>query len=263
MTRLLSGVALVTASSAITIWGSPTAFFVFIGVFVAVGSHEFFHMLQSAGEPSMRSAGIAGGLALYSAVSLGGAAGALLFTPLVFIGIMGWATFFHHGDSYKTAANTLFGVFYVGLTLSPLSLVRQMNDGVLLLFLLAFTNVFCDSMAYYTGKNLGKTPLAPSISPKKTVEGFVGGLIGAVTAAIAFAHFLMPGFGLRHAAAIGLMAGLVGPVGDLAESSIKRNMGVKDSGSLIPGHGGVLDRLDSWMFTAPVFYVYLRLALGV
>ncbi len=262
MTRLLSGVTLVSVSAAVTIWGSPTAFFVFIGVFAAVGLYEFFQMLESAGEPSMRYAGIAGGLALYSAVSLGGAIGALSFTPLIFVGVMGWATLFHHDNSYKTASNTLFGVFYVGLTLSPLVLVRNMNDGVLLLFLLAFANTFCDSMAYYTGKNFGKTPLAPSISPKKTVEGFVGGLVGAVVTATAFAHFFMPGFGLSHAAVIGFMAGIVGPVGDLAESSIKRKMGVKDSGSLIPGHGGALDRLDSWMFTAPVFYVYLRFVMG-
>lgn len=262
MTRLLSGVALAAVSAGIIIWGSPGAFRVFISVFVAVGLYEFFQMLKSAGEPAIPAAGIAGGVSLYYAVSLGGAAGALSFTPLIFICVMGWATLFHHEDSFKAASNTLFGLFYVGLTLAPLALVRDMRDGVLIIFLLAFANTFCDSMAYYTGKNFGKTPLAPSISPKKTVEGFVGGLMGAVVSSTAFAHFFMPGFGLHHAVIIGFIAGLAGPVGDLAESSIKRKMGVKDSGSFLPGHGGALDRMDSWMFTAPLFYIYLRFVAG-
>ena len=255
MTRLLSGAALAAAFAGVIIWGRPAAFCVFMGVFVAVGLYEFFQMLKSAGEPSIPAAGIAGGLALYFAVSFGGAAWALSLTPLIFIGVMGWATLFHHDNSYKAASSTLFGVFYIGLTLSQLALVRYMNDGVSLLFLLIFANTFCDSMAYYTGKNFGKTPLAPSISPKKTVEGFVGGLLGAVMAASAFAHFFMPTFGLHHAVIVGFIAGLAGPLGDLAESSIKRKMGVKDSGSFIPGHGGALDRMDSWI-SPPRFFTF-------
>jgi phosphatidate cytidylyltransferase len=262
VTRLLSGVTLAALSAGVIIWSAPLAFFVFIAVFVTAGLFEYFQMLKSAGEPVIPGVGIVAGLALFSAVSLGGAIGALSFTPLIFIGVMGWATLLHHGDSYKTASNTLFGAFYIGLTLSQLVLVRYMSDGVLLILLLAFANTFCDSLAYYIGKNFGKTPLAPSISPNKTVEGFVGGLAGALLISTVFAHFLMPGFGLRHAVVVGLIAGLAGPMGDLAESSLKRNMRIKDSGSLIPGHGGALDRMDSWLFTAPVFYVYLRFVVG-
>ena len=262
MTRLLSGFALAVVSAGIIAWGSPGAFRVFISVFVAVGLYEFFKMLKSAGEPAIPAVGIAGGVALYYAVSMGGATGALSFTPLIFIIVMGWATLFHHDNSYKAASNTLFGLFYIGLTLAPLALIREMRDGVSLMFLLAFANTLCDSMAYYTGKAFGKTPLAPSISPNKTVEGFVGGLAGAVLGAAVFSEFFMPGFGLHHAVIVGFIAGLAGPVGDLAESSTKRKMGVKDSGSFLPGHGGALDRMDSWMFTAPLFYVYLRFVAG-
>jgi phosphatidate cytidylyltransferase len=263
VTRLLSGVSLASVSAGIIIWGSPGAFRVFLSVFVAVGLYEFFKMLKSAGEPAIPSAGIAGGISLYYAVAIGGADGALVFTPLIFIIAMGWATLFHHDNFYKAASNTLFGLFYVGLTLAPLALIREMRDGVALVFLLAFANTFCDSMAYYTGKNFGKTPLAPLISPNKTVEGFVGGLAGAVVTSAVFAHFFMPGFGLHHAVIIGFIAGLAGPMGDLAESSVKRKMGVKDSGLFLPGHGGALDRIDSWLFTAPIFYVYLRFVAGV
>jgi phosphatidate cytidylyltransferase len=262
VTRLLSGVALAAVSAGIIYWGSPLAFRVFISVFVAVGLYEYFLMLQSAGEPAMADVGIVGGISLYYAIAIGGADGALAFTPLIFIGVMGGATLFHHDNSFKAASNTLLGLFYVGLTLAPLALVREMRDGVPLVFMLAFANTLCDSMAYYTGKTFGKTPLAPSISPKKTVEGFVGGLAGAVLSAAVFAHFFMPVFGLHHAVIIGFIAGLAGPVGDLAESSIKRKMGAKDSGSFLPGHGGALDRMDSWMFTAPLFYVYLRFVAG-
>lgn len=243
-------------------YGPPMAFRVFIGVFVAVGLYEFFRMLEVAGEPAIPAAGIAGGITLYCAVSSWGADGALPAAPLAFIGVVGWATLFHRGDSYRAASNTLFGLFYIGLTLAPLALIREMREGVWLILLLAVANTFCDSMAYYTGKNFGKTPLAPSISPKKTVEGFVGGLVGAVAASAAFVHFFMPGFGLHHGVIIGFIAALAGPVGDLAESSVKRKMGVKDSGSFLPGHGGALDRMDSWMFTSPLFYVYLRFAAG-
>ena len=262
MTRLLSGLAMAAVSAGIILYGSPWLFRVFVSVFVAVGLYEYFRMLKSAGEPAIPAAGIAGGFALYYAISLGVADTALSFTPLIFIGVMGWATLFHHDNSFRAASNTLFGLFYIGLTLAPLALVREMREGVALIILLAVANTFCDSMAYYTGKNFGKTPLAPSISPKKTVEGFVGGLVGAVAASSLFANFFMPGFGLSHAALIGFIAGLAGPVGDLAESSIKRKMGVKDSGSFLPGHGGALDRMDSWIFTAPLFYVYLRFVAG-
>lgn len=262
MTRIISGVALAVVSAAVIIWAPPVAFFIYGSVFAAIGLSEYFRMLNHAGEPSIPSAGIGGGLALFAAISLGGSIGALLVTPLVFISVMGASALLLNENSHRGASNTLFGAFYIGLTLPPLVLIRHMPDGVTLIFLLIFANTFCDSMAYYTGKNLGKTPLAPSISPKKTVEGFLGGLVGAVVASVAFVHFFAPGFGVVHAISIGLIAGFVGPVGDLAESSLKRRMGVKDSGSALPGHGGALDRLDSWIFTSPVFYLYIRFVMG-
>lgn len=117
-----------------------------------------------------------------------------------------------------------------------------------------------DTCAYFIGKTLGRTPLCPSLSPGKTVEGSVGGFLGAVLAGAAFGLWVhLP---VRHGIAVGIIAGLVGQVGDLFESALKREIGMKDFGRLMPGHGGMLDRADSLLFSIPLAYLYLRLFAG-
>ena len=113
------------------------------------------------------------------------------------------------------------------------------------------------SAAYYTGRAFGRTPLAPSISPKKTREGFAGGVVGAMIGAMGAQYLLFPFLTVFDALALGLIAGIVGQLGDLVESAMKRSADVKDSGALLPGHGGVLDRFDSLIVATPVYYVYL------
>jgi phosphatidate cytidylyltransferase len=113
-----------------------------------------------------------------------------------------------------------------------------------------------DSLAYYGGRAFGRHPLAPVVSPKKTVEGAVAGLVGSVLAAILIGIRLL-GQSLLPMAVAGLLIGGVGQIGDLSESALKRSAGVKDSSSILPGHGGILDRLDSLLFAAPIFYWFL------
>lgn len=158
---------------------------------------------------------------------------------------------------------TLFGVVYVGATLSTAVSTRTLPTGEMLVLFLAVVTWASDAGAYYAGTLWGKHLLMPSISPKKTVEGVFGGLVSAVAAALLaqlwFASQLSPWDGL----ALGALLTFSGLVGDLFESAIKRRQGVKDSGGILPGHGGMLDRLDSLLFTAPTFYYYVTCIRGL
>jgi phosphatidate cytidylyltransferase len=128
---------------------------------------------------------------------------------------------------------------------------------VMLLLAIVMTS---DTFAYFTGSAFGRHKLAPLVSPGKTIEGLAGGLIGGVVAALLVRRFGLPGIPLAAAIALGIVVAVFGVVGDLVESLMKRWSGVKDSGHLFPGHGGMLDRLDSLLFGAPVLYYYFLYA---
>jgi phosphatidate cytidylyltransferase len=174
------------------------------------------------------------------------------------------------------AAATIFAPIYLGLPLGALAATRGDNaamdsgaigiptgliwdttDGRLILLLLMAVIVVSDSAQYYTGRAFGRRPLAPTISPKKTVEGAIGGVVFGTLATMVGGHYVF-GSALWLLALLGATISLLGIVGDLFESMLKRSAGVKDSSNLIPGHGGVLDRIDSWLFAAPVYYVFVR-----
>jgi phosphatidate cytidylyltransferase len=148
-------------------------------------------------------------------------------------------------------------VLYIGMPLGALAAIRGLGGRESLL-LLMLTIVVSDSAQYYTGRAFGRRPLAPSISPKKTVEGAIGGILFGTAAMYLGGLRVFPAASpmmlvIASAAVVGL-----GIVGDLFESLLKRSAGVKDSSQLIPGHGGVLDRIDSWLFAGPVYYVFSR-----
>ena len=159
------------------------------------------------------------------------------------------------GPSESTFAQTgiaALGILYCSTLIGFIVLLQR--ELVLLLFAIIWAG---DSAAYYVGKSLGRRALAPTISPKKTVEGAIAGLVGSVAAAMIFgAIFLGEAPGKLMAAS--LVTAAAGQIGDLAESAMKRSAGVKDSSALLPGHGGMLDRLDSVLFAAPVFYWFFH-----
>ena len=128
------------------------------------------------------------------------------------------------------------------------------------LFLLMLTVMVSDTAQYYTGRGLGRRLLAPAISPKKTVEGAVGGFVFGALLLAAAGQWWLPRFPMAFRAMLGLVVVALGIAGDLFESMLKRSAGVKDSSALIPGHGGVLDRIDALLFAAPVYYVVLKYA---
>ena len=134
-----------------------------------------------------------------------------------------------------------------------------MPDGALLIFFVVLVSWSGDTGAYVVGKAMGRRALAPIISPKKTYEGLAGGLVLACLMALAARAWFLPGFSVVDFVALGILLTTAGLMGDLAESAVKRSAGFKDSGALIPGHGGMLDRLDSLLFTSPAFYYYVTI----
>ena len=163
-------------------------------------------------------------------------------------------------QSLRDGAMTLFGVLYLGLTLSTLSMTRLLPLGEWLIFFLLLVTWASDTGAYIVGTLYGRHRLAPTISPKKTVEGLVGGLIGAIIVAYAARWWFLPELSGLDCLILAILLTITGLWGDLTESAMKRSVGMKDSGRILPGHGGMLDRLDSLLFTAPVFYYYVTLA---
>lgn len=152
-----------------------------------------------------------------------------------------------------------FGLVYVAVMLSFVFRLRMMQDGFYLIWLVFICSWVNDTCAYCVGILMGKHKMAPKLSPKKTIEGAIGGVAGTAAVAALYGHFLLQGkAGLNHpemACAIACaVAAVLSIIGDLAASAIKRNYDVKDYGNLIPGHGGILDRFDSMIFTAPVIY---------
>jgi len=162
-------------------------------------------------------------------------------------------------DAFMDGLALVMGVLYIGLTLSYLLLIRGLPDGALLIFFVVVVTWAGDTGAYLAGKTLGRHALAPVISPKKTYEGLAGGFLLACTLGLMARGWFLPAFSLGDCLVLGLLLTMAGLIGDLTESAIKRSAGFKDSGSLIPGHGGMLDRLDSLLFTAPAFYYYVTI----
>jgi len=154
---------------------------------------------------------------------------------------------------------TMAGMVYIGCLLSHLVALRGLDDGRSWVFLALLATFGSDTAAYFTGRALGKHKLAPSISPGKTWEGTIAGILGAIIISLLFtipSPLSLP-LGYGQAILLGLLVSVFGQLGDLVESLLKRNMGVKDSGRLLPGHGGALDRIDSVVFASVVVYYYV------
>jgi len=158
-------------------------------------------------------------------------------------------------DSTVNASITLLGILYIGWMFSYLILIRELTPHGAYLFFLVIAVWACDTTAYFVGTYLGRVKLSPFISPKKTVEGAVSGLIVSVIAAAVFSRLI--NMSMMHGVILGSIIGIVGQISDLVESLIKRDAGVKDSSNIIPGHGGFLDRMDSFILTAPIMYYYI------
>ena len=181
----------------------------------------------------------------------------LLVTAAVFFTLV-WLVFrSQREEAFTSWVWTLAGMFYVGWMLSYFVALRSMENGMEWVFLALLSTFASDTSAFFAGRALGKHPLARGISPWKTWEGAIAGLLGAIIACLILAIVLQDlNLGYQKAILLGFLISLFAQLGDLVESLLKRNMGVKDSGKLIPGHGGILDRIDSVVFVGALVYYY-------
>lgn len=238
-----------------------------VDLMILLGLREFYILMRAKGYRPFGALGYFCALAISAYAWRQGVAVPLILTASL-LAIM-IREIFRKDMSHSLIhmAVTVFGVMYVGWLGSHLVMLRQLpalrggpdEVGAQLVFFAALVTWATDTGAYLAGIAFGRHPLAPAISPKKTREGAVGGLAAAALVgwlcARGFADFITPLAG----ALLGLTAGLVGQLGDLVESLIKRDAGTKDTAELIPGHGGVLDRFDSLLFTVPVLYYWFRI----
>lgn len=254
-----------------------------LALLAALGTTEFFRLAEHAGARPFRILGILASILLVLGAAWSDGLGAwalpaLLTLLALALLTLGAAVFSRSVEERPLASTavTAFAPIYLGVSLSFGVHLRGFpgaGDGgpgwegsVLLIFPLVVA-WFGDSAAYFAGHRWGRTKLIPSVSPGKTVVGAVGGLLGAVAGSVLCGVLLLgpyTGLALSVAAAalIGVVVGVVAQLGDLAESLLKREAGVKDSGTLFPGHGGVLDRFDSILFALPVTYLLLRVLTG-
>lgn len=259
--RIVSGVlGVALAILLIHLGGIP---FLLAALFLAgVGLFEFFRMVENKGVKPFTVLGILTGLILIliAYFNKGTSFTLNLFLPALVAGL--FLTFtvqlIKHGteNAIQNIGVTFFGVFYVAGLMAHFVMLRNVDSTVISGEAAIWFGFICtwsaDSFAYFVGRALGKKPLAPKISPKKTVEGFWGGFAGSILAGLVFS--LVMHIDPLKGALIGALLGIVGQVGDMFESALKRDAGIKDSGKLIPGHGGVLDRFDSAFFTLTLTY---------
>lgn len=191
-----------------------------------------------------------------------------LLYSLIVLAIVLRELFHNDGSPIINIGTSLFGVFFFGLFMSALLKLNvimqaQSNGGNLFIILLLMSIWIMDSAAFFIGIRFGKHRLYERVSPKKSWEGAVAGFVFAVVTVVAASQTLMPFLTLTHAIGIGAVIGVVGQMGDLVESLLKRDAGVKDSSSIIPGHGGIFDRFDSLFAVAPAVYIYVSLFMNL
>ena len=256
--RLISGIILVILAILIVGRGG-VLLYVTAGMISLVGLFELYRVMKIEKNP-LGVVGYLTAAAYYGLVWYDGQQYVILMAIAALMVLMGIYVFTF--PRYRTEEVTVafFGVFYAAVMLSYLYQVRAMADGIYLVWLIFFSSWGCDTCAYCVGMLMGKHKMAPVLSPKKSVEGAVGGVAGAALlgAVYAAATGSIP---VVYAVICGAGA-LISMVGDLAASAIKRNQGIKDYGTLIPGHGGILDRFDSVIFTAPAIYFLCTLLIS-
>jgi phosphatidate cytidylyltransferase len=280
--RFISTIVLWSVSLIIAFSGYEIAFCALIGLFGLVGLWEFYTMLDHKQLPNFKITGmicgavmLCGSFYYFSTVgpsqSYDFEVAVLLFFLLTVFTRQMFARL-RDDEPLQAMAYTLFGLLYVIwlfnfmtkiVYLTPRSEAGWVTGQFYCLYLIAVTK-FSDMGAYLVGSLVGRHQMIPHISPKKTWEGFVGALGLSLFASLMLFKLMpgsLPGLTWTHATILGLLLGFAAVVGDLAESIIKRSTGVKDSGGFLPGIGGILDLLDSLLFTAPLLFFYLRLVI--
>ena len=261
-TRLISGIVLVIIALATIISGSWNLFCTLLAVSL-IGMRELYKVMKVSDEhvTVLELVGYLGAVLYYIAMkadfgNYGTMAIIISMILILFVYVFGYPKY--HAEQVMAA---FFGVVYVAVMLSFIYLTRSLPDGKFLVWLIFLCSWGCDTCAYCVGMLIGKHKMAPVLSPKKSIEGAVGGVAGAALLGVIYAAATQGK--MAEYALICAVGALISMVGDLAASAIKRNQNIKDYGKLIPGHGGILDRFDSVIITAPVIYYLAKTILGI
>jgi phosphatidate cytidylyltransferase len=244
-------------------WKLPSVYFTgLVLAAVLVGLLEFYRMAQARGiNPNAVLGSMLGALIVLESYQplLHGMAKVYLAAGLLLIMIIRLFSSRPVEGALEDVASTVLGIFYVAVLFSFQVSIRTGSDGKQWLVFLYFVIWASDIGAYSIGIPFGKHRLYEKVSPKKSIEGLIGALIASAGMALLCRAWFMPFIGIGEAIGLALALAVVGVIGDLVESLFKRAAGIKDSGGIIPGHGGILDRMDSMLFAAPVLYYYLRI----
>jgi phosphatidate cytidylyltransferase len=253
MTRLISGVILFAAALAAILFLPPLLLRVLVCIVAALCADEYLRIV------GRRRVGTHVAAILLVVWACWWMSASAPLSPVIAVALgVGWLAIevLYEFRTIDEAAADLVAPLYIGLPLGMLMAVHLLGGWRVTLLLIA-TIVVSDSAQYYTGRAFGRRPLAPAISPKKTIEGAIGGVVFGIVFVVIAGGFVLPATSLVFRGVLGAVVVALGIFGDLFESRLKRVAGVKDSSTLIPGHGGVFDRIDALLFATPAFYYML------
>jgi phosphatidate cytidylyltransferase len=260
-TRLWTAIVALPATIAIVLFAPASVFTAFIAILTAWGLYEIVSMTKARGFENLIAVIIGGAFALILLLEGGGSRSASIIAAVVTISMLALvvrvalqgAADLSHSGWFVT-----LGALWVGVLFPYFALLRNHRGGIPIIILMLLLVVASDSGAYFTGRSLGRVKLLPRVSPNKTVEGAIGGLGACVIAAVALRPLLAPRWSVGVVVIMAAAVGVLAQFGDLAGSAFKRVAGVKDSGWIFPGHGGLLDRTCSLVFATAFTYYYLR-----
>ena len=258
--RFITALIIIPLVALVIFFGPSYTLSVMVSLAAIFGLYEFYSMTMIDGGMREKMAGIILGIILCGLFQWASYEMIMVFLGAVMVVLfLGYAYFSQELSILPNRIGILFlGIIYIPFLLSHITLINKLPQGIWWVFLLLATVWVGDTFALLIGSWWGRHKLSPLISPHKTVEGFFACFVGAILTVFAFKTLFLPTVRTADALFVGLGIAFFGQLGDLSESMIKRGAKVKDSGSLIPGHGGVLDRLDSFFFAAPFLYYFLK-----
>lgn len=256
MKRLLTALVLVPAAVGLIFLAPPIAVRAALALVGLLCLREFYGLLQGAGIRPYSGFGLVAGALLIAVPTLPHPG----YLTAVTLAVLGMAAVNRRAvaETYPSASATLFGIAYIGAPLMLAGLLHSLSPHWIFFALLVVW--VGDSAAYYVGRSIGRRKLAPHVSPGKTWEGTIGSVVLGTAAGGAYLYFAHPiELAPWAIAALPCLVNVAGQIGDLAESAVKRGAGAKDSGKLLPGHGGMLDRMDGALFAFPAVYLFLAI----
>ncbi len=256
--RWITGIIAVPLLIVAIVYGSPLFFFILITLVIAGCMFEYNSMLFKGKYYWEKTEGLVLAVLIPLSAYLGGEQ--LLLATTTFSFIVVFLLFLLRAGNrlaeFASLAGVVFGFMYIPLLISYIIILRSSENGIAWIFFIIVAAFSGDSSAFYAGRSMGKTKLIPAVSSGKTVEGAIGSIVGTIIGCLVFKLLFLHDLPFFHAIILGFMGSIIGQLGDLCESIVKRISMVKDSGFFLPGHGGILDRMDSLIFMIPFVYYY-------